>query len=327
MTSSDATPDATIAVADQVETIRHIDGFGTVAGVPWLPDGFEDVFSSSLHRVGQVELHTVQGGRGPALLLVAGWPQNWYVWRFVMLRLAQDYRVIAVDPRGVGRSDKPIGGYDTENVAAELVSLMQELGHPSFAMVGHDVGMWIAYALACDHPDVLDRVALIDATIPGLAPDIPLIGSEAQNDALWHFAFNRKRSVNEQLVRGRERVYYSDQFATKAVQPLDPAAIDFYAETIARDAQALRASFDFYRATDDNIAQNARRKTRNLTLPVLTVAGQRSQGDRLSALMRPVCDDIQSVVLPDCGHYVAEERPEELLTSLLPFLRPPSRLT
>lgn len=81
-----------------------------------------------------------------------------------MPRLAEHFRVVAVDPRGVGRSDKPHGGYDTGTVAAELVALMRALGHERFARVGHDVGMWIGYALAADHGDVIERLALLDAT-------------------------------------------------------------------------------------------------------------------------------------------------------------------
>jgi pimeloyl-ACP methyl ester carboxylesterase len=302
-------------------TTQPLTGFGTVSGVPGLPNGFTDIFESSLVRVGDVRLHTVQGGAGQPLLLVGGWPQNWYVWRFVMPRLAEHFRVVAVDPRGVGRSDKPHGGYDTGAVAAELVALMRTLGHERFAMAGHDVGMWIGYALAADHGDVVERLALLDATIPGLAPVIPVFGPEAQNDLLWHFAFNRKRSVNEQLVRGREHIYYGDQFRHKAVRPLPESAVDFYIESIARDPEALRASFDYYRATDDNMAQNNRRKEYPLTMPVLGVAGSGGQGERLGALLGPVTEVLDSIVLPDCGHYVPEECPAALLDHLLPFLR------
>ncbi|WP_050799960.1 hypothetical protein [Streptomyces himastatinicus] len=104
---------------------------------------------------------------------------------------------------------------------------------------------------------------------------------------LWHFAFNRKRGLNEQLVRGREHLYYGDQFRTKAARPLPESAVGFYVETLARDPEALRASFEFYRATDDNIAQNERRKQHPLPLPVLGVAGARGQGERLVPFLRP----------------------------------------
>lgn len=153
--------------------IRPLTGFGTINGVPWLPDGFADVFDSTLVRVGEVELHTVQGGAGRPLLLVGGWSQNWYVWRFVMPRLTEHFRVVAVEPRGVGRSDKLHGGYDTGTVAAELAALMRELGLDRFAVTGHDIGMWLGYALAADHADAVERLALLDATTPDSRPTFP----------------------------------------------------------------------------------------------------------------------------------------------------------
>jgi pimeloyl-ACP methyl ester carboxylesterase len=96
--------------------------------------------------------HAVIGGDGPPLLLVHGWPQTWYAWRLVMPALARDFQVIAVDQRGIGLSDRPQDGYDTGTLAGDLVALMDALGHQRFAMVGHDTGMWIGYALAADHP-------------------------------------------------------------------------------------------------------------------------------------------------------------------------------
>ncbi|MBT2227880.1 alpha/beta fold hydrolase [Nonomuraea sp. NEAU-A123] len=143
----------------------------------------------------------------------------------------------------------------------------------------------------------------------------------SRNPSGPRIAFNRKRSVNELLVRGREHIYYGDQFRNKAARPLAESAVGFYVETLARDPEALRASFDYYRATDDNIAQNNRRKRHPLTTPVLGVAGARGQGERLAALLGPVTERLDSVVLPDCGHYVPEECPDALLDHLLPFLR------
>ena len=175
-----------------------VSGFGTVSGVPGLPGGFAGTFESQLTDVDGVRLHTVSGGDGPPLLLVSGWPQTWYAWRYVMPRLAEDFRVIAVDPRGVGVSDAPDDGYDSGTLARELVALMDQLGHRRFALAGHDVGMWTSYAAAADHPDRIDRLVLAEANIPGVAPSPPLLGSEAVNDRLWHFAFNRKRGLNEE---------------------------------------------------------------------------------------------------------------------------------
>src|SRR3954452_19831964 len=141
------------------------EGLGSVSGAPNLPDGFTDTFTSRYIDTGELCQHAVIGGEGPPLLLVHGWPENWYAWRLVMPALARDFEVIAVDQRGIGLTDKPQDGYDAGTLAGDLVALMDALGHQRFAVVGHDTGYIISYALAADHPDRVDRVAL--AEIPG----------------------------------------------------------------------------------------------------------------------------------------------------------------
>lgn len=145
-------------------------------------------------------LHAVVGGRGPALLLLCGWPQTWYAWRFLMPALARDFTVVAVDPRGVGLSDKPEGGYDSGIVARDLIGLMEALGHQRFAMVGHDVGMLTGYAMAADYPERIERFACSEGIIPGVAPSPPLLGDRRLNDLLWHFAFNRRLGSHRRVA-------------------------------------------------------------------------------------------------------------------------------
>ncbi|MEV0407529.1 alpha/beta hydrolase [Actinoallomurus sp. NPDC050550] len=298
------------------------EGLGSVRRAPNLPAGFADTFASRYVDTGELRLHAVTGGDGPALLLLAGWPQTWYAWRLLMPALAEDFQVVAVDPRGVGLSDKPSDGYDTGTLAGDMVALMAALGHQRFAMVGHDVGMWTGYALAADHPDRLTRLAVAEAAIPGLSPSPPLFGSTEANDRLWHFAVNRLAEVNEQLVKGREHLYFGHQFATKAARKLPGYAVEHYVQTLASDPEALRASFEFYRALDTTIAQNQRRKTRRLTLPVLTIAGAENSGELVGNTMKLAADDVESLIIPGCGHYPAEEAPEEMLAALTTFLAP-----
>ena len=299
-----------------------LDGFGSVSRAPHLPPGFTDTFTSRYVDIGGLRLHAVVGGDGPPLLLVAGWPQTWYAWRHLMPDLATHYRVVVVDPRGVGLSDKPLDGYDTGTLANDMVALMAALGHERFAMVGHDVGMWIGYALAADHPDRLDRLAVAEAAIPGLSPSPPLFGGSAVNDRLWHFAFNRLSEVNEQLVRGREHVFFGHQFAGKAAVPLPEHAVNLYIDTLKASPEALRASFEVYRALDVTIEQNTLRRGRRLTLPVLTIAGARNSGELVGDTMRLAADDVKSLILPDCGHFPAEEAPEAMLAALTEFFTP-----
>src|SRR5215208_3261824 len=141
------------------------------SGAPNLPDGFTDTFTSRYVNAGGLRQHAVIGGEGPPLLLVHGWPENWYAWRLLMPALARDFEVIAVDQRGIGLSDKPQDGYDTGTLAGDLVALMDTLGHQRFAVVGHDTGHFISYALAADHPHRVDRVALLD--VPGPRAQLP----------------------------------------------------------------------------------------------------------------------------------------------------------
>lgn len=298
------------------------EGLGSVFEAPNLPARFTDTFTSQFIDTGELRLHAVTGGEGPALLLLAGWPQTWYAWRLLMPALARDFQVVAADPRGVGLSGKPTDGYDTGTLARDMVALMDALGHQRFAMVGHDVGMWTGYALAADHPDRLERLAVAEAAIPGLSPTPPLFGSQEANNRLWHFAFNRLTGVNEQLISGREHLYFGHQFATKSAKALPDYAIQHYIDILAADPQALRSSFEFYRALDTTIEQNQKRKARPLSLPVLAIGGAENLGASVGATMKRAADHVESIVLPECGHYPAEEAPEAMLSALTAFLAP-----
>ena len=287
-----------------------------------LPDGFLDVFTSRLVEVNGLRLHAVTGGDGPALLLVGGWPQTWYAWREVMPALARQHTVVAVDSRGAGLSGKPDDGYDAGTLAADLVALLAALGHDRFDVVGHDIGTWTGYALAADHPERVGRLAVLEAVIPGLTPSPPFFGPAAVNLKLWQFGFNRLTDLNEELVRGRERLFFGWQFATKAAtRTAIPAyAVDVYVDAIASDPRALRASFAYYRALDETIAQNEQRSKTRLTLPVLAVGGALWSGANAAQTMRLAADDVTGVVLDDCGHYPAEEQPARFVEILEGFL-------
>jgi pimeloyl-ACP methyl ester carboxylesterase len=298
------------------------EGPGSVSGAPDLPAGFTGTFTSRYVDTGDLRLHAVTGGDGPPLLLVHGWPQTWYAWRLLMPALARHFQVIAPDQRGTGLSGQPQDGYDTGTLAGDLVALMDALGHQRFAVAGHDTGMWIGYALASDHPDRVDRLAVAETPLPGVSPSPPLFANAHLNNALWHFAFNRLAAVNDQLVTGREEIYFGWQFATKAARPLPGYAVRHYVDTLAADPEALHASFAIYRALDTTIAQNKRRKTRRLTLPVLAIGGAESLGETVGNTMKLAADDVQSLVIPGCGHHPAEETPEEMLAALTEFLAP-----
>jgi pimeloyl-ACP methyl ester carboxylesterase len=299
------------------------EGPGSVSGAPHLPAGFTDTFTSRYVDTGQLRLHAVTGGQGPPLLLVHGWPQTWYQWRLVMPALARDFQVVAVDQRGIGLSDKPEDGYDTATLAGDLVALMDALGHQRFALVGFDTGLLISYALAADHPDRVDRLVVGEAPLPGISPPTPLILPPQVVDRLWHIPFNQLAETNEQLVRGREDIFIGAEYAASAGTNKLPAdAVSYYIDRLASDPEALHGSFQLYRAFPTTTAQNEQRKTRRLPMPVLAIGGAESSGAMVADTMQLVADDVQTLVIPGIGHWVAEQAPEQLLAALAAFLAP-----
>jgi pimeloyl-ACP methyl ester carboxylesterase len=182
--------------------------------------------------------------------------------------------------------------------------------------------MWIGYALAADHPERIARLAVAETPLPGVSPSPPLFASAHLNNALWHFAFNRLADVNDQLVAGREDVYFGWQFAAKAAQPLPGYAVRHYIDTLDAGPETLHASFAIYRALDATIAQNQQRTTWRLPMPVLGIGGGHSLAEQVADTMRLAADDVQTLVIPGCAHWVAEETPEETLAELTAFLAP-----
>lgn len=270
-----------------------------------------------------MRLHAVIGGDGPPLLLIHGWPGSWYYWRLVMPELARDFEVIAVDQRGIGLSDKPEDGYDTATLANDLVGLMDALGHARFAAVGVDTGMLIGYALAADHPDRVARVALGEAPLPGISPPTPLVLPDPVVDRLWHIPFNQLKETNEKLVAGREDIFFGAEFAASAgTNKLPDETVAYYVAGLASSPEALHGSFQMYRAFGASAAQNAERKTRRLPMPVLAMGGAQSGGTMAADTMKLVADDVQTLVIPDIGHWLAEQAPDELLAALTAFLAP-----
>ena len=304
--------------------LAQLSGFGSIHGVPQLPPNFTEVFESYTVGTGRVRLHAVIGGQGSPLLLLAGWPQNWFAWRYLMLPLARRFTVIVPDPRGVGLSERPTKDYDSLNQAADMFALMDTLGHETFSMVGHDIGMWTGYTMAASRPGRIQRLAIGEAHIPGVSPSPPLISMDRRtSDFLWHFNFNRLMAVNEKLVHGREDIYFGHQFATKAGSPeaVPLYARQFYIEQLRRDPDALRASFECYRALDISIPQHQQlRDGPKLRIPCLGFGGAMAVGDGVAHELKQLVERFDFVKIEECGHYPAEEKPEVLLDALVNFL-------
>src|SRR5215207_2750304 len=238
-------------------------GPGSVSGAPDLPEGFTDTFTSRYVEAGGLRQHAVIGGEGPALLLVHGWPETWYAWRLVMPALARDFTVIAVDQRGIGLTEQTPDGYDAGTIGRDLAALMAALGHERYAVAGHDTGMVISYALAADHRDRVDRLAVAEVPgPPGVVDGPPLFVPDMINNRVWHIPFNR---VDDELVvdmvSSNADAYYRYEITIQGGGTTPPdSAIDYYVNLYNRDKDTLRASFGFYRAWDATLRQNTERK-------------------------------------------------------------------
>ncbi len=300
--------------------------FGSVATAPRLPAGFTKTFRSRFVRANGIRQHVVIGGDGPPLLLVHGWPENWYAWRLMMPALAKDFTVIAVDQRGIGLSEKTSGGYDAATLADDLAALMTELGHQRFAVVGHDTGYIISYALAADHRDRVDR--LVVAEIPG-PPGVgdpkdaaPLFLPDSLNNRLWHIPFNRvDDDLIVDMVASNANAYYRYEFTIQGGgATLSDYAIDYYVRLYTRNRGALRATFGLYRAWGVTQTQNMQRQNTKLTIPVLGIGGEKSWGARAASGIAPAAVDVRTAVIPGAGHWVAEQAPEKMVETLSTFL-------
>jgi pimeloyl-ACP methyl ester carboxylesterase len=293
------------------------------------PEAFWSIFRHGTALVNGVRLHYVEGGQGAPILLLPGWPQSWYAWRYVMPQLVQaGYRVIALDPRGMGDSERPVSGYDMQTVASEVHEFVEALGllaDGPIDVVGHDVGAWIGYAYAAGWPAEVKRLAVFDSALPGITPPPPSgVPSEEANVKTWHFAFNRLPDLPEILLQGREREFLTWLFRAKSVHgwAIGVADLDEYVRVNSIPG-ALRAALSYYRHqfSQQGLAESRQRAERKLSIPVLAFGAQQGIGSLLIETMRLVADDVRGGVLNDCGHYMPEEAPRTVARLILEFVK------
>lgn len=270
-----------------------------------------------------VSLRIAEGGQGPCVLLIPGWPQSLYSFRRVMPALAREFRVVAIDPPGLGDSDALPTGLDTASAAAHLVEVLDALQIRDCMLVGFDVGAWIGYALAARFPARVSRLTLIDAAVPGLAPASAYQLSPATFSKTWHFSFNFLPELPEMLIRGREKAFLEWFFRSKSKdssQTFTDADIDVYARSYGAEGRWAGA-LGYYRALFVSASQNQETASTPLPMPLLAIGGDSAMGQGMADMLRPVAPSLESAVIPNCGHYVPEENPAGLLDALLPFLR------
>jgi haloacetate dehalogenase len=274
--------------------------------------------------VNGVRLHYAVEGEGPLVVLLHGWPQTWWCWRRLLGPLAAGHTVLAPDLRGYGLSDKPAGGYDKRTMAADVRALARHLGHGRVALLaGHDRGARVAHRWALDHPDEVERLAVLDV-VPTREMFRRVDASVARG--YWHWLFHLQPDLPELLVGGNVEPYLRWFFERWTVnRPAVEEAVPEYVAAFSAPG-ALRAGFDDYRATfpDDLDADEASAAAgQRLRMPLLALWGDAGLPSRLPVLdiWRAYADDVRGQAIPDCGHFLPEERPEAVAELLLRFLR------
>jgi pimeloyl-ACP methyl ester carboxylesterase len=288
------------------------------------------------HHVAKIEgvgFHYVTAGTGDPVLLLPGWPESWIAWRKVVpLLVNEGRRVVVLDPRGIGESDKPVGGYDLDTAARDLhrfleVANLSRTG--GIDIVAHDIGSWIAEAHAASFPADVKRLVLTEVLIPGFIPTPQsAIPSDSANLKGWQFAFNRLNDLPEVLVQGRERAFLSWIFATKSTRSyaIDSAALEEYTSQYSAPG-AMRAGFAWYRANfgAEGVVQAKSRASKRLPMPVLALGGSDGVGDALRATLAPIGDRVEGGSIggsaEGCGHFLPEECPAELTEAIIGFWR------
>jgi pimeloyl-ACP methyl ester carboxylesterase len=289
---------------------------------PWPPIGFTHQSGTT----GEATLEYWAGGHGEPVLLIPGWPQTAYAWRYVMTDLVRTHKVVAVNPRGFGDSDAPDSAYDTSSAARDLATLMRDVASGPWHIVGHDVGMWIAYALAGDHRDLVASMVAIDAILPGISNWPSMFPPPPAIKRMWHFGFNRVPEIVEALVPGREAEFIDIQFSTKSVHRDRIGRSEIYAQPWKRRA-TLMGAFAYYRDLDITVEQNQRRRSEPLDIDVLAVGGNRGAATAPYGALLTVGRHVTQLIIDDCGHYVPEEQPAVLSAAIAQHIATNTRRT
>jgi pimeloyl-ACP methyl ester carboxylesterase len=281
-----------------------------------IPAGFRD----STADVNGVTIHYVIGGTGRPLVLIHGWPQTWYSWHRIMPTLADDYTVIAVDLRGAGGSSKPpaSAGYDAQTMAEDIHELMGQLGFDQISILGHDIGLLVAYAYAAAHRDAVERLVILDGLLVGIEPMTSAFQADPRS---WVFGLHQTPDLPERLTAGREREYltwfYTNIAAHENAIPAED--IDEYVRAYSQPG-AMSAAFEWFRAFPANQERHRAGTEHKLHIPVLALGGEKMMGPVVVPQMQAVANDVRGGSIPDCGHWLADEAPDLLVSELRKFL-------
>jgi pimeloyl-ACP methyl ester carboxylesterase len=267
-------------------------------------------------KVNDVRLHYLVAGEGDPVVLLHGYAETSHMWRPLIAELANTHTVIAPDLRGAGQSSTPANGYTKSEMAQDIHALVRKLGFEHIRIVGHDIGLMVAYAYAAQYPNEVDRIALMDAFLPGIGNwrDVWLMRD------LWHFHFYGKTPLA--LVHGRERIYFEhfwNDFAANPTHSVSERDRRIYAKAYARPG-GMRAGFEYFRAFEQDAKDFDRFAQTPLPMPMLVLTGEKASGEFLIQQGRLVAKNVEGVVVRSSGHWLMEEAPKQVIPKLVEFL-------
>lgn len=275
------------------------------------------VIAERFAEVNGVRLHYRVAGTGSPVVLLHGYAQTGHMWLPLVPSLAQRHTVIVPDLRGAGASAKPESGYDKKTLAQDIHALTDSLGFERVRIVGHDIGLMVAYAYAAQFPQAAERVVLMDAFLPGIGSwkDVWLLRD------LWHFHFHGE--VPLALVEGRERIYFEhfwNDFAADPKHSVPEADRQIYAAAYAQPG-GMRAGFEYFRAFERDAQDFAQLATTRLAMPMLVLTGEKASGEFLIEQAKLVASDVRGIVIKGSGHWLMDEAPAAVMPAIIDFVK------
>ena len=266
--------------------------------------------------VNGVKLNYLIAGEGDPVVLLHGYAQTSHMWRPLFPGLANQHTVIAPDLRGFGKSDAPEGGYTKKQMAQDIHALVKSLGYTKVKIVGHDIGLMVAYAYAAQYPAEVDRIVLMDAFLPGVGDwkNVWLLRD------LWHFHFYGKTPLA--LVTGRERIYlehFLNDFAANPAKSISQKDRKFYAKAYAQPGH-MKAGMEVFRAFEKDADDFAGFAKTRLPMPMLVLSGEKAGGLFLIEQGKLVATNVEGVIVKGSGHWLMEEAPGQVIPKLVDFL-------
>jgi len=276
----------------------------------------DDTIASRTVEIDGAKLHYMTTGHGTPLILLHGYAETSLMWKPVIPLLGARFTVIAPDLPGIGDSGIPANGLDMKSATIRIHDLAKSLGVQKAEVVGHDIGLMVAYAYAAQFPSEVTKLVLMDAFLPGVPGWEPVYN----NPNIWHFRFNGP--TPEALVQGRERTYFDyfwNDFAADKNHSIPEAARVAYTAAYSRPGR-MHAGWAYFVSFQQAAKDFAQLSQTQLTMPVLTIGGDKSLGEALAQQTRLVATNVTAVVLKDTGHWLLEERPKETTEALNNFL-------